>query len=141
MRALLICDLQAPDDVPPELERDDHDVPGDCVKFGVDNRNEVSEQSLCLLRGKLVHPHMLDLPCVESATQDVRVVVCARCPLEAQLLLSPTCDDLAVEFILPSVIQVQGASLTFQHVIYHFHQTRQVKFYLGIACNILNYVE
>jgi hypothetical protein len=64
---------------------------------------------------------VLDFPCVESTAKDVRVVFCARGPLECQLLLGPPSDDLAIELILRTVIEVQRTSFTLQHVIDHFY--------------------
>lgn len=84
---------------------------------------------------------MLDFPRVESTAKDVRVVFCARGPLECQLPLGPPCDDLAIELILGTVIEVQRTSFALQHVVDHFHEAWQVKFDLGIARNVFDNIE
>lgn len=84
---------------------------------------------------------MLDFPCVESTAQDVRVVLCTRGPLERQLPLGPPSDDLAIELILRTVIEVQRTSFALQHVINHFNQAWQVKFDLGIARDVFDNIE
>jgi hypothetical protein len=84
---------------------------------------------------------VLDFPCVESPAKDVRVVFCARGPFERQLSLGPPSDDLAIELILRTVIEVQRTSFALQHVVDHFHQSWQVKFDLGIARNVFDNIE
>jgi len=89
----------------------------------------------------LVDSDVLGLACVEGTAQDVGVVLGARGPLEGQLPLGPPCDHLAVELILRAVVEVQRTSFALQHVTDHFHQARQVKFYLGIARDVFHDVE
>lgn len=84
---------------------------------------------------------VLGFSCVEGTAQDVGVVLGARGPLEGQLPLGPPCDHLAVQLILRAVIEIQRASFALQHVTDHFHQTWQVKFYLGIARDVFHDVE
>lgn len=84
---------------------------------------------------------MLDFPSVESTAKDVRVVLCARGPLECQLPLGPPSDDLAIQLILRTVIEVQRTSFALQHVINHFNQAWQVKFDLGIASDVFDNIE
>ena len=47
---------------------------------------------------------MLDFSSVEGTAQDIRVIFCARGPLEGQLPLRPPSDDLTVELILSTII-------------------------------------
>ena len=84
---------------------------------------------------------MLDLSCVKSTAKDVRIVLCARGPLKGKLPFIPPSDDLTVELILRTIIEVQRTSFTLQHVVNHFYQTWQVKFDLGIACYVFDNIE
>ena len=64
---------------------------------------------------------MLRFTRVESTTQDVLIVVPALSAFEGYLFLDPPSDDLAIELILRTVIEVQRTSFALQHVIDHFY--------------------